>query len=389
MRSFFSENENNRAINAIMRVMECINIRPDQIGTEKKGNCKFTNVQVLNLLMLFPFFVVRNAYRYSGSSLSRLFCCEKDMFYRFMNDGNIKWRKLLYAMNLQLLRKISRSTEAEHDKPVCLIIDDTDAPKSGRKSELIGKVFSHLEHKTILGYKCLTLLLSDGMSQLFLDFSLHGEEGRKPDKKQGLTDRQRKARYSKDHSGEAVEERIKEYTMSKIDKAIEMVKYAIKRGIRFDYLLIDSWFTCADFVRLITSRHIKCHLIGMIKLGKTKYHTQWGDLTANQIIKKLQKQGLTKHNRTLIANFTLTMMQYNILCTVKRFEAYETAGALFREATAGTLELSAADRIWELILDTILKIAEMISADASELLSAIIDANPKFHKFYQMYKLVA
>ena len=108
------------------------------------------------------------------------------------------------------------------------------------------------------------------MSQLFLDFSLHGEEGSKPDKKQGLTDKQRKARYSKDHSGEAVEERIKEYTMSKIDKAIEMVKYAIKRGIR--------------------SRHIKCHLIGMIKLGKTKYHTQWGDLTANQIIKKLQKQ---------------------------------------------------------------------------------------------------
>ena len=110
------------------------------------------------------------------------------MFYRFMNDGNIKWRKLLYAMNLQLLRKISRSTEAEHDKPVCLIIDDTDTPKSGRKSELIGKVFSHLEHKSILGYKCLTLLLSDGMSQLFLDFSLHGEEGRKPDKKPGLTD---------------------------------------------------------------------------------------------------------------------------------------------------------------------------------------------------------
>ena len=83
------------------------------------------------------------------------------------------------------------------------------------------------------------------------------------------------------------------------------------------------------------------------------------------------------------------MMQYNILCTVKRFEAYETVGALFREATAGTLELSAADRIWELILDTILEIAEIISADACELLSAVIDDNPKFHKLYQMYKLVA
>ena len=88
------------------------------------------------------------------------------MFYRFMNDGNVKWRKLLYAMNLQLLRKISRSKDAPHDKPGCLIIDDRDAPKSGRKSELICKIFSHLEHKSILGYKCLTLLLSDGLSHI-------------------------------------------------------------------------------------------------------------------------------------------------------------------------------------------------------------------------------
>ena len=295
LRSFFSENDKNRAINAIMSVMECINIRPKQIGAEKKENCKFTNVQVLNLLMLFPFFVVRNAYQYSGSSLSRLFSCEKDMFYRFMNDGNVKWRKLLYAMNLQLMRKISRSTDAPHDSPVCLIIDDTDDPKSGRKSELIGKVFSHILHKTILGYKCMTLLYTDGLSQLFLDFSLHGEEGRKPEKKQGLTNKQRNERFSADYTGQCVEERIKEYTMKKTDKAIEMVKYAIKRGIRFDYLLVDSWFTCADFVRLITSRHIKCHLLGMIKLGKTKYHTQWGDLKADQIIKHLHKEGQVKH----------------------------------------------------------------------------------------------
>ena len=42
---FFSENENNRAMNAIMRVMECINRRSVQIETEKKVNCKFANAQ--------------------------------------------------------------------------------------------------------------------------------------------------------------------------------------------------------------------------------------------------------------------------------------------------------------------------------------------------------
>ena len=35
----------------------------------------------------------------------------------------------------------------------------------------------------------------------------------------------------------------------------------------------------------------------------------------------------------------------------------KTIGELFREATARTLELSVTDRIWELILDTILEIA--------------------------------
>ena len=70
-------------------------------------------------------------------------------------------------------------------------------------------------------------------------------------------------------------------------------------------------------------------------------------------------------------------------------ELSQTIGAVFRETIGNTLELSAADRIWEHILDTILEIAEIKSVDASELLSAVIDGNPKFHKLYQMYKLVA
>ena len=44
---------------------------------------------------------------------------------------------------------------------------------------------------------------------------------------------------------------------------------AMERGVRFDYLLVDSWFTNTKRVRFISSRHIKCHLLGMIKLGKS------------------------------------------------------------------------------------------------------------------------
>jgi len=93
------------------------------------------------------------------------------------------------------------------------------------------------------------------------------------------------------------------------------------------------------------------------------------------------------HFSAQIASFTLTLMQYNILCTVKRFESYETIGMLFVDAMDESLELSVTDKIWELILDTILETAALVSADASELLSALIEDNPKFHKLYKMHNL--
>lgn len=249
-RGSFSKRYNNLTINSITGVMKHINIRSKQIGTEKNCNCKFINVQVLNLLLLFPFFAVRNVLRYSSSALGRMFVCEKDMFCRFMNDGNIKWRQLLYGLNTQLRRKISSETGTNHEKPVCLIIDDMDAPKTGKKTELMGRILSHTQHKSIFGDKCLTLLPSYGLSRMVLDFSIHGEEGMG-----WLTKAEHDASFSEGYSGQVVEERIKEYFMKKTDKAIEMVRYAIKRGIRFDYLLIDSRFTDTAFVRLITSHH--------------------------------------------------------------------------------------------------------------------------------------
>ena len=171
------------------------------------------------------------------------------------------------------------------------------------------------------------------------------------------------------------------------------------RTLKCTYCTIDVKFAGTTVRLFFSKRGRNGHWNGLLttdlslsflKAYRT-YATRWTTEVVYHDCKQLLDFGRCQsvHFSAQIASFTLTMMQYNILCTVKRFEAYETVGALFREATTGTLELSASDRIWELILDTILEIAEMISADASELLSAVIDANPKFHKLYQMYKLVA
>ena len=91
------------------------------------------------------------------------------------------------------------------------------------------------------------------------------------------------------------------------------------------------------------------------------------------------------HFAAQIASFTLTMMQYNILCTVKRFEAYETIGGLFTEVTNDTLELSVTDKIWAIILDFVLEAAERYSIDATELLADFIESNPVAHTLRNMY----
>ena len=102
----------------IMGVMEHINIRSCQIGVEKKENCKFTTLQVLNLLMLFPFFIVKNASRYSNSycPFSRLpLACYEDRaaFKIFVLDVG-----LLGAMsNLKAATIVSVSSYVSSSNP--------------------------------------------------------------------------------------------------------------------------------------------------------------------------------------------------------------------------------------------------------------------------------
>ena len=78
--------------------------------------------------------------------------------------------------------------------------------------------------------------------------------------------------------------------------------------------------------------------LSFLKAYRT-YTTRWTTEVAYHDQKQLLDFGRCQsvHFSAQIASFTLTMMQYNILCTVKRFEAYETIGALSREATTGTL----------------------------------------------------
>lgn len=307
--SFFTSSE--KAMETIFSFMRSLTFSDKKLGFSMSNNFRYSNHNKLLLLLLFPFFEIKNSWHYSDSALYRFLSCGKDVFYRLMNDSFIDWRSLSYSLTIQLIRKVQNNSELDNSNPRCLIIDDTDLPKTGRQIELIGKIFSHVTHTSNLGFKGLFMGYHDGKSFFSLDFSLHGEKGKNQNKPFGLTPAQSKKRYSKkrDKSSKG-SERTDDYFLTKIESMINMIRLAITKGVRFDYVLTDSWFTCFELVKFIVSRRIKCHFIGMIKMGKTRYNAFGKSLTSKEIVDLLRRKRMTKRSKLLGYYYAETIVDF-------------------------------------------------------------------------------
>ena len=298
IKGFFTSSE--KAMETIFSFISSLTFLDKKYGFSEADNLKYTNYTKLVLLMLFPFFEIKSAWHYADSPLYRFLSCGKDVFYRLMNDARIDWRNLSYSITMQLIRKTQKNSDSNNDDTRCLIVDDTDLPKTGRCIELIGRIFSHVTRTSILGFKGLFLGYYDGKSFFSLDFSLHGEKGKNKNKPYGLTHAQNKRRFSKKRNKSSnSKERIDDYFSTKITSMIEMIRLAIKKGVRFDYLLVDSWFTCFELVKFITTRRIGCHLLGRIKMGTTRYGAFEKELTAKELATLLRRKKMIKRSKLL------------------------------------------------------------------------------------------
>lgn len=278
----------------------------DTLAVISKRNCVYRLLTVFQCLLLFPCFGIKNAYRNQKyGTLDPLIKARKDVFYRFMENPSIDWRKALRHVSVQLWNRIHLRSDHKAGE-VCLILDDTDHEKRGRTIEKIGRVHSHLAHKAVLGFKCLCMAVTDGVSQMLLDFAIIGEKGKNGN--YGMSAKELKRRRSTEHDSEVLREREQEYDMSKVELARQMIKRAIRHGIKFSYVLADSWFTNKEIIRFIHGRHIRCHWLGMIKVGeksKAKYHTGHGDLTAPALVRLGKKLKLQKYSRKLKCNYIM------------------------------------------------------------------------------------
>lgn len=200
----------------------------------------------------------------------------KDVFYRLKNSPVICWRMIMWHLVHRFLKVTSQDKDVDDSSSRYLIFDDTTLSKTGKRIEKIGKVWDHVTNSYVLGFKLLVMMYWDGKSAIPLDFSLHREKGKKDERPFGMTRKELKRQYScKRIKDSYTAKRVEELDTNKIQMVLRMFFTAIYRGLRVDYVLVDSWFTCDALIQAIRSvKNKEVHLIGMYKFAKTKFEYQ-------------------------------------------------------------------------------------------------------------------
>lgn len=99
----------------------------------------------------------------------------KDTVYRFLNSPRNNWRRFLLLLSVAVIQRISKLTS--DDRADVLIVDDSLFSRNrSKKVELLARVYDHVPHQFVRGFRMLTLGWSDGNSFVPLAFSLLSSE---------------------------------------------------------------------------------------------------------------------------------------------------------------------------------------------------------------------
>jgi hypothetical protein len=236
-----------------------------------------------------------------ASQFNRIFQCGQWAFYRFHQDSQFNWRKVLYCFNKQI-EKNEHQSETTAPHPKVLILDDSAIPKTGKRIEGVSRIHDHTNNTYPIGYKLLALTWFNGFYGRFLDFCLVSEKKLKLKR----TKKQFSKKRDKKSSGAVRKSELKK---DKITLGCELLTYAVKQGFIPDFVMTDTWFTCAKLINKVRSLAKRAiHFLGMIKGGPRKYLYDGKELTLSQLRKyvmSLQSRCTRFKSRYIIIDCTI------------------------------------------------------------------------------------
>ena len=163
-----------------------------------------------------------------------------------MKNPKHNWRFFLLALVAQVINFFSTLTDEKREK--VFIFDDSTYDRNRSKAvELLAWIHDHNTNRKLKGFKLLTLGWSDGINFLPVDFVLCSS-AKTPKRIQGITKSLDKRTCGYKRRMEAI---------AKSTQHLEiMVKRALRRGIKADYILMDSWFSFPANLNVIGKKHL-------------------------------------------------------------------------------------------------------------------------------------
>lgn len=193
-----------------------------------KGISPFTLFQSIFILP----FLKQEFFRNLIQSATKGTSFGKDAIYDFLKNPHFNWRKLMNSSSAAIISSFFDPLTSDPDERV-LIIDDSPYERLRSKSvELLARVFDHVEHKFIRGFRLLQLGWSDGRSFVPFDFALLSSP-KKSNRYQDITKELDKRTCGYKRRLEA------------ITKSTELIVPLVKRALQHvqaRYILMDSWF---------------------------------------------------------------------------------------------------------------------------------------------------
>jgi len=234
----------------------------------------------------------------------------KDTYYRLKNDPRINWRAMMFIFIHRFLSMVPKAYDKASEDLHCLIIDDTSCFKRGKYIEGISKVFDHVYHRYCLGFKGLIVGYCDSKSFIPVDFSLHNEKGKRPDKPYGLKPEELSRQYIKSRQADCPGNiREIERGVSKSENTIAMIKRALKHRLTVDYILVDSWFMNLGLIAYVYELS-SVYLLGMCKFDDRKYIVNGKEKTVKQLLDWCKRNKKIKRSRTIKARYAELMVEY-------------------------------------------------------------------------------
>lgn len=218
----------------------------DALKTSKICKLKGYSLILLVQFLVGLAFTRKNLYRYLEQVKDEK-PFSKNLVYRFLDNPNANWQLFLLKLGSSIINDyISPLTDT--DRTNVLIFDDSLYSRNrSKKVELLARVYDHVEHRYVKGFRMLTAGWSDGASFVPLAFSLLSSS--KADNRlyeQGPTVPLESPGFM----------RRQEAVLSTPEMVVKLLDQVLEHTKNFSYVLFDSWFSWPTVIKEVKARQV-------------------------------------------------------------------------------------------------------------------------------------